>query len=72
MEVDWHSVYKKGQPTTHLQYIWVELLKDWAVVWHCFRHGRITELRKMYHWHEDTLQQFGRWRSRSSMLIYLH
>ena len=71
-EVDWENLYKRGQPTKHLQHTFAPLLKEWTIVWHCFRHGRVTELRRVHGWSEDFLQQFGRWRNRNSMLIYLH
>ena len=43
-----------------------------TVVHHSFRHGRITYLLKMRGWGESKLAPFGRWKSRSSMLVYFH
>ena len=43
-----------------------------TVVHHSFRHGRITYLLKIRGWGESKLAPFGRWKSRSSMLVYFH
>ena len=72
LDVPWDQLIPKEKPTQHLKYLFSDQLNRYAVVWHGLRHGRVTELFRVHGWTEAQVQQFGRWRSRSSMLIYLH
>ncbi len=66
----WEHLMTFNNVTPHIQKVLGRDPKR-VLTFHSIRHGRITDLYKSHDLLDDQIMKIGRWRSRTSMLVYV-